>query len=230
MKLIVADDHPLIRDALADALKCLHSDAEVFTAENGTQVLDLLDEHTDVQLLLLDLFMPGAEGFKLLSRICAAFPDLKVVVMSGSEDRRHMQKSLDAGASGYIPKSENRDLTLSAIQLVLAGGIYVPPAIVGQGPGLSSTLDRGDTTGQPGSHPARIEGLTVRQVEVLRLIGLGQSNKEIARALGLSENTVKIHVAAIFRALNVNNRTQAAVVARERGLLDETEPSMSGAP
>ena len=213
MKTIIADDHPLIRESLTQVLQGLAAGHPVLQATTAQETRDLLDRQPDTELLLLDLVMPGANGLELLEHVCRRYPDLKVIVLSASEDPLHMRRSLDIGACGFIPKSAPSAILLSAIQLVIDGGIYVPPELI--------------TTEQKDPAPRTVRrsnawqtGITPRQREVLGLLTEGKSNKEIARGLDLSEHTVKIHVASILRALGVTNRTQAAIAAREQGLLE----------
>jgi len=209
MKALIADDHALLRVGLTSALAQLGDGPPVcLEAEDASQVMETLSVHPDLDLVLLDLFMPGANGFELLSNVCNTAADAPVVVLSASEDTAHMRKALDCGASGFISKSAPRDVMISALRLVLAGGIYVPPDLV-----RAQLQDVGN--GPAGEIAAA--ALTARQRDVLKLLGLGRSNKQIARELDVSENTVKIHVAAILRALGAANRTEAVAVARAQG-------------
>jgi len=222
LKALIADDHALLRVGLTSALGQLGDGPLVcFEAADAAQVTETLRAHPDLDLVLLDLFMPGANGFELLSNVCNAASDAPVVVLSASEDTVHMRKALDCGASGYISKSAPRDVMISALRLVLAGGIYVPPDLV---------------RAQPPDAASRLTGviaaaaLTARQQDVLRLLGQGRSNKRIARELDVAENTVKIHVAAILRALGAANRTEAAVIARAQGFDFGDSPHAQRAP
>ncbi|MFE8034439.1 LuxR C-terminal-related transcriptional regulator [Thiohalocapsa marina] len=205
----MADDHALLRLGLIDALTQMDPQLQAHEAADATQVLEQLAAVPDADLILLDLFMPGANGFELLSQVCERSP-APVVVLSASELVADMRSALDCGAAGYIPKSTPRELLLSALQLVLAGGTYAPPALVqaGKQPGASGNA----TT--PTADPA---ALTSRQQQILRMIGRGYSNKQIATELHLAENTVKVHVTNILRQLGVGNRTEAVTLARERG-------------
>jgi DNA-binding NarL/FixJ family response regulator len=189
----------------------LDPEATTYEASDANEVMGILSAHPDLDLILLDLVMPGANGFDLLSQVCDAASGASVVVLSASDDTAHMRKALDCGAAGFIQKSTAREVMLSALRLVLAGGIYVPPDLVhapatseGAGPPPLGSEETGTT-------------LTTRQRDVLRLIAQGRSNKQIARDLDLSQNTVKIHVAGVLRALGAANRTQAVMLARERG-------------
>ena len=215
MKTLVADDHALLRSGLIEALSRLDPEATTYEASNADEVMGILSAHPDLDLILLDLFMPGANGFDLLSQVCDTASGASVVVLSASDDTAHMRKALDCGAAGFIPKSTAREVMLSALQLVLAGGIYVPPDLV-HAPATSPATPEGDGPPPPGSEEAGTT-LTPRQQDVLRLIAQGRSNKQIARDLDLSQNTVKIHVAGVLRALGAANRTQAVMLARERG-------------
>lgn len=216
MKILIADDHELIRQGLRQTLQSGTLDAEVLEARSAEETLAIVASQRDLGLVLLDLFMPGTGEFELLERLCNDFPELPLVVLSGSRNPSHMRHCIDAGAAGFIPKSAGADVMLKAIDLVLAGGLYIPPELLQPG---------GETAGLPPElQPASAlateipDSLTHRQIEVLRLLGDGMSNKRIARQLGLSENTVKIHVTSILRALELDNRTQAGIVAQKMGL------------
>lgn len=215
--LLLADDHALVREGLKHSLRPLAPDLGFVEAASGDEVMAALARHTDLDLALLDLVMPGNNGFGLLTQVCDTCPELPVVMLSATSDPHTIRKAIDIGAAGFITKSATAEAMLSALRLVLAGGVHVPPETFG-----STSASRGDAAswseqlaGQPGSPLA---GLTGRQMEVLACICQGKSNKHIARELDMSGNTVKTHLAAIFRTLGVDNRTQAAVVAREQGL------------
>jgi DNA-binding NarL/FixJ family response regulator len=208
MKVLIADDHALLRTGLAHSLGELAPGTTAYEAADATQVLETLGTHSDLDLILLDLFMPGANGFELLSQVCGSATAAPVVVLSASEDAGHMRKALDCGAAGFIPKSAPREVMLSALRLVLAGGVYLPPELMRAPPPSPAQEASPDDPGV----------LTERQREVLQRLTQGSSNKQIARDLGLSENTVKVHVAAILRALGASNRTEAALQARELGI------------
>lgn len=207
-RILIADDHALIRDGIRGQLRGLGSEVTTVEARDWTETLAAAAAHPDLELALVDLRMPGKEGFAALAELLRTNPSLPVLVLSASEDVRDMRAVLRLGAMGYVSKSEPAAIMLDAIRLVLDGGVYVPPALAG--PGFD---------GQVVSHqPDPALGLTARQLEVLRLIVEGKSNKEIARVLHLAHATVKVHLAAIFRALEVENRTQAAIAAERLGL------------
>ncbi|CAG0985009.1 Transcriptional regulatory protein DegU [Burkholderiales bacterium] len=199
-KIGLADDHPIMRAALAAALRELDSPHFVESSD-ASGALSMLDEHPDLDLLLVDLRMPGANGLDTVRALRERAPQVPVVVVSAEENPSHVAALMALGISGYLPKSEPLAVIVSAVRIVLAGGTYVPPRLLAAG----AWPDAG------------VPGLTPRQVEVLRLLAQGLPNKSIASALGVSEGTVKVHLIAVFRALNVRNRT-AAVLAAQRYL------------
>lgn len=218
MLVLLADDHALVREGLKHSLVELESDIEFIEAATAAEVVDRLSSHPTIKLALLDLVMPGSNGFELLAHVCNTYPSLPVTILSGSDDPAQMRKALDIGASGFITKSVSAEIMLSALRLVMAGGIYVPPDMVR--PSSASTEEISDTYPRLPlgiDKETQPDVLTARQHEVLERLEQGKSNKQIARELDLSENTVKIHVARILRALGVSNRTQAAVIARAQG-------------
>ncbi len=217
MKILVVDDHVLIRDALRSVLKELKGDAEILEASDSGQAMTLVKEHDGVGLILLDLNLPDRDGFAVLAELRERYPATAVVVLSGQQDRDSVVKALDLGALGFIPKSGQRDVMVSALQLVFAGGIYIPPEILMRG-GPSSSQPEGKpaTTNRPRVKPSDL-GLTERQLDVLALMMQGKSNKAICRVLNLAEPTVKNHVTAILKALEVTNRTEAVIAVGELG-------------
>lgn len=214
MKFLIADDHPLFREALQGILQQLDAEAQCLEAGNCAEVCALIEQHPDLDLLLLDIVMPCGEGrvIDVLPRLAEQCPELPVVMLSASEDPNDIWQALDYGAMGYIPKSLPVRVMVSALRLVLAGGVYVPPHLVNSS---MRPENRGYETKKSGAAP-----LTPRQWEVARLLQKGKSNKEIGRILGLSPETVKVHLTAIFRALGVNNRTRA-VMELERLKLED---------
>jgi two-component system, NarL family, nitrate/nitrite response regulator NarL len=208
MKYLIIDDHAILRDGIAVLLRQADRDAIVLEASDGAQGLTMTRDNPDLDLVLLDLEMPGLSGRPALEEFGKHHPHLPVVILSSSEDERDVRLALASGALGYVPKSASAKTLLAALQLVLRGEVYVPPLLLG----LASPRS-GD-----GEESVRAEHLTERQMDVLRLIERGKSNKEISSELGLSEKTVKVHVTAIFRALNVENRGQAARAVRRGGV------------
>lgn len=212
MKILIVDDHPIYRKGLIALLDQMEPDMGLLQANDGAQALALIAENDDLDVVILDLVIPGMDGLRAIAEFGKIRPELPVIILSSSENPADVRAALANGALGYVPKSAAEHTLLSAIRVVLNGDIYVPPFVLLQTePGPSAGL-----TIAPGSdRPV----LTERQIEVLRRISAGQLNKIIAVELGLSEKTVKSHITAIFRALNVMNRSQAAVVAREAGII-----------
>jgi len=211
MQLLMADDHALFRDGFSLLLKQLEPGIRVIEAGCFEAALACACSEPDLDIALLDLNMPGMNGIEGVTRFREQAEAVPVVVISASEDAADIRQLLDAGAAGYIPKSSSSQVMLSALRLVLAGGVYVPVDI----------LRDMDAQAEPLRKHRHGVQLTDRQLDVLRLIIQGKPNKIIARELQLSEGTVKIHLASIYRALNVCNRTEAAMVAQSLGLLPD---------
>ena len=212
MKILIADDHEMFRDGLRHVLDQLGGDLTIVEAADFLQAIAAVEREPDIDIVLMDLSMPGMEWSEGLERLKAMLPEaVPLIVLSASDDRRHVLQAVNLGAAGFIPKTSSSRIMLSALKLVLSGGVYLPPALlessVGIGAGGSATVDE-----------QAVSFLTPRQREVLTLLGQGKSNKEIARVLELAEGTVKLHVTAILKALNVNNRTRAVVAASQLGL------------
>jgi len=205
-KFVIADDHALFRTGLRLLLSDGCGPAQVREGSSVPELRTLLDDESVVDLVVVDLFMPGMNGGTTIRELRIAFPGLRFVVMSASEERQHVLDALAAGAFGYIPKSLEPSAMISAFQQILSGGIYAPTLLLTEPPASQ------ESTSAP-VDPQIISTLTPRQCDVLRLLGKGQANKEIARALDISEGTVKIHLAAIFRLLDVRNRTEAVLKA-----------------
>ncbi|MCO5763732.1 MAG: response regulator transcription factor [Chromatiaceae bacterium] len=208
MKILLADDHPLFREGVKPVLKKLEDEVTIIEAMDFPSAFDTTHRHRDLDLALLDLNMPGMAGVDGVIRFRATFPDIPVVVLSAAEDSAEIQHLLNEGASGYISKSSPSDLILSALRLVQSGGIYVPTHL------LSANVD----AVLPDAKLMKQYGLTYRQLQVLRELANGLSNKQIAKILQVTEGTIKVHMASIFRQLNVNNRTEALLVAQKMGL------------
>ncbi len=220
MKFLVIDDHELIREAIRGALTQLESDAEIFEASDGAQAIPLVEQHPDLDLILLDLNLPDRDGFSMLVELRRNHPGISVVVMSAQQDQDSVVRALNMGALGFIPKSVPRKVILSALQLVMSGGIYIPPQALstGQPKAMAQATPAPQasvTSAAPTARDAKVApadlGLTERQADVLALIMQGMSNKAICRALDLSEPTVKTHVSAILRALKVSSRVEIVV-------------------
>ena len=205
MKILVVDDHPLIVDALEQALPELDPRLAVLGAVNREQTLTALARHPDASLVLLDLALPGAHGLDLLAELRRDYPHLPIVVLSATHDRATVGAALAAGARGYVSKTASTEALIDAVRTVLSGGRGVTADIA---PAAART---------PGMSTGML-GLTQRQAEVLQLLVQGKPNKLICRDLKLSEGTVKVHVSAILKALNVHSRSQAIVELARRGV------------
>jgi DNA-binding NarL/FixJ family response regulator len=234
MKILVVDDHELIREALHGVLKELKRDAIVLEAADSRQAMRYVSEQADIGLILLDLNLPDRDGFSVLSELRERHPAISVVVLSARQDRDSVVRALHLGALGFIPKSGQREVMLSALQLVFAGGIYIPPEILAQAdPSLPSPkLTR--VAGDMAPVTPTDLGLTGRQLDVLALMMQGKSNKAICRVLDLAEPTVKNHVTAVLKGLRVTNRTEAVIAVGELGwqlpLAESRQPGAQSPP
>ena len=212
MKLLIVDDHSIVREGVAALLAQPGAGVVVLQAPSAALGMTEIDAHRDLDAVLLDLNMPGEDGISALREIGKRRPDLPVIVLSSSEDPADVRDALAAGAFGYLPKSSNPRTLMSALRLVLSGEVYVPLIMLRETdskPGQDAAPRRGD----------RPNLLTERQVDVLRLLARGLSNKEIGRELSVAERTVKAHVTAIFRSLGVVNRAQAIDAATRDALI-----------
>jgi DNA-binding NarL/FixJ family response regulator len=215
MKFLVVDDHTLVRDALSSVLRQLKNDALISPVSTCRQAMQLLEETADFDLVLLDLTLPDRDGFSLLAELRDRYPALPVVVLSASQERNDVLRALDLGAVGFIPKTTSREIMLSALQLVFCGGVYIPTEILQDAPAVRPKTQQ-TSPDQARTTPFDL-GLTERQLDVLSLMMQGKSNKRISRALDLAEPTVKNHVTAILKALNVTNRTEAVIAVTKMG-------------
>ncbi|MFO6423098.1 response regulator [Motilimonas sp. KMU-193] len=202
--IVIADDHPLFRNALYQAVHMAVNNANLLEADTIDGLLALLEQTEDVDLLLLDLKMPGANGFSGLTHLRGLYPDLPVVVVSASEDEAVIRKAIKLGAMGFIPKSAPMKQLVNALNQTLAGDPWIPEGI---------DLDQAESD-QP-DFADKLAQLTPQQYRVLVMLNEGLLNKQIAYELGVSEATVKAHVTAIFRKLEVSNRTQAVIALQQ---------------
>jgi DNA-binding NarL/FixJ family response regulator len=237
MKVLLVDDHPLILSALQGVISGLGSDVSVATAASARELRQKLAADADYDLLLLDLQLGDADGFDVLAEMRREHPALPVVVVSGTDRAADVLRAIDLGAMGFVPKRASNELLFEALRLVMSGGIFVPPVPAGLGNGLPHAAQEPAPLLSPRAQPApgalpavpHVAGLTPRQHEVLGKLLLGLPNKLIARELNLSVETVKDHVAAVLRVLNVSTRTQAVLavsrLTQQQGTAAPSAPS-----
>jgi DNA-binding NarL/FixJ family response regulator len=214
--LLIADDHPLFRAALRGAAKDAVPDLEVREADSLESVLARLEEEPGIDLVLLDLHMPGNHGLAGLAAIRAQHPGVAVVVVSANDDPRVVRRALDHGAAGYLPKSTGLDDLREAIRSVLALEQWLPTK-------LRAAVEGAPSAPADAVLAARLASLSPQQFRVLALVAEGLLNKQIADRLGVQERTVKAHLTSIFERLGVRNRTQASVILRELELSDPSK-------
>jgi len=202
-RILIADDHPLVRGALRQAVAGAVAGADIIECGSLEDVTKALDSCSDVDLILLDLAMPGVRGFSGLMYLRAQHPSAPVVVVSGNEDRSVIRLCIDFGASGFIPKSTDMETMRAAMLAVLAGEVWTPADVDLNDPGDRETIES----------VRRLASLTPQQVRVLMMLSEGLLNKQIAYELSVSEATVKAHVSAILQKLGVESRTQAVIAA-----------------
>ncbi len=214
MNMLLVDDHPLLRGGMRFLLRSLDAGLEMDEASTCTEALELAAARS-YDLVLLDLNMPGLNGLDALDALRDAVPGTPLVVLSGEENPRVVRAAVEHGAMGFIPKSSTPEVLVQALQLVLAQGVYLPPAVLEAARPVSSPVASSAQSAATGSV---LSGLTPRQMEVLRCVIKGKPNKAIARELHLSEGTVKAHLSAVFLALGAHNRTEAVYAAAKLGL------------
>ncbi|MGA2565603.1 MAG: response regulator transcription factor [Pseudolabrys sp.] len=202
-RLVIADDHPLFRGALREAVTGLFKRVDIAEAGTFNEVAELLERGSDVDLVLLDLAMPGVRGFSGLMYLRAQYPGVPVIVVSANDDPAAIRRCMEFGASGFIPKTLGIEAMRGAISRILSGGVWTPPDV-----DLSTGSDA-----ETAALMARMATLTPQQVRVLMMLSEGLLNKQIAYQLGVSEATVKAHVSAILQKLGVESRTQAVIAA-----------------
>jgi len=212
MKMLLIDDHPLFVEGIRGVLQRLDDAIDIQTSGSCEEALALTENDDDYDLVLLDLNLPGVSGLDGMQQLRHQLPATPIVLLSASEDRNKVLRAIELGAKGYIPKSSTPDVIITALQLVLSGGVYLPMAVL-------------DTVNNSQAKTCTVDGqtLTPRQTEVLALLAEGHTNKAIGNQLEMAENTVRVHVSAILRFLGVDNRTEASVAAARMGLLTEGE-------
>lgn len=222
MKLMLVDDHALLREGLAAVITQMDEINDVIQQANGNDGLAYALSDDDLDIVLLDYDLGDTDGLSVLQQIKAQRPELPVVMLSAHQEPDLIHKALNHHASGFITKTSTSEVMISAIKLVLAGGIYIPTAILNNQPPPQQTTDTSPTKHLASKPIEREYQLTERQLDVVKELGKGLSNKEIARCLDMSPSTVKVHIAAILKEFDVKNRTQAAGIAKSAGLLDDS--------
>ncbi len=200
-RIVIVDDHPLFRGALSQALRSSLDRAEILEAGSLDELTEIIGKAAEIDLILLDLLLPGVQGLSGLLYLRAQHPEIPVVVVSATEDPQIIRRSIAFGASGFVPKSQPVDEIRSAVRRVLNGDVWTPPDIDMSVPADTKT----------GDLLSRLATLTPQQVRVLMMLGEGLPNKQIAYKLGVSEATIKAHVSAILQKLGVDSRTQAVI-------------------
>jgi DNA-binding NarL/FixJ family response regulator len=214
---IIVDDHPLFRGALGQALGNAFANAEVFEAGSLDELIERLATTTDIDLVLLDLTMPGVHGVSGLLYLRAQHPEVPVAIVSASDDPGTIRHCLDCGASGFISKSQPVEAIRDAIRRIMAGEVWLPPDV-----------DLGNLpTGETAELVSRLSTLTPQQVRVLMMLGEGLLNKQIAFKLSVSEATIKAHVSAILQKLGVDSRTQAVIAINKIGSVGGDWPRLA---
>jgi DNA-binding NarL/FixJ family response regulator len=221
MKVLIVDDHVLIREALHGVLAELVAHATILEAATGAQCMDAFEQAPDIDLILLDLALPDRDGFSLLGELRRRFATAAIVVLSATHDRERIKKAFDLGVAGFIPKATGREVMFNALQLVFAGGVYIPKEILQPEPLAVNPAQKLEE----GSRKQFLTGLglTDRQADVMLLVLEGKSNKLIARQLNMAEPTVKNHLTVILKALDVPSRTGAVskIAGLEKALLQK---------
>jgi DNA-binding NarL/FixJ family response regulator len=221
MKILLVDDHVLFREGIALLLRNLVADDSLYQAGTCEEAVARVAQDPSIELVLMDINLPGTSGINAISLLRSEFPLIPVVGLSSSDDKQTILDAIDAGAMGFIPKSSSSAVLFAALQLVLSKGIYIPPEAFLRDRGVvagSATPTSSDKSVSLHHTSPQDLGLTPRQSDVLFLILQGKSAKAIAKDLSLSSSTVKIHTSAALRALNVTTRTQAVIAAGRLGL------------
>lgn len=200
---LVVDDHPIVLEVMSAIVSAVFVQAQIYSADNLASAIEIAQITDGIELALLDLGLPDAVGLEVLNRFLAACPLIPAVVVSGAEERDVVLAALRAGARGYVPKTSKHDVIVAALRLVAAGGMYVPPQAIAEDSAAEAVL---------------AHSLTGRQMDVLRLMAKGLADKQIAKHLRISHDTVRNHARALYVALGVESRKEAARAATQRGI------------
>lgn len=222
MKILIADDHELFLKGLEMVLKDYNPEWEIVSAKSYTEIFSILKRDNDFGLVLTDLAMPGSRWLDAITSIHESLPETPIIILSAVFDKEVVQKTIEIGAAGYIPKTSSNAIIISAINLVVSGGVYIPPELLHHtDQNEFDLLKQVEKLTVAKNVEDNLKILSPRQIDVIRLISKGKSNKQIAYELGLTEGTVKLHVTAILKLLNVYNRTGAVVEATKLGLIHD---------
>ncbi len=224
MKVLIADDHPIFRTSLRQVLTNIATDVDVVEAGDFDEAIEIVTKRKDLDLVLVDLMMPGKEPIEGLQAVVRAVPEVPVVVVSAIENRRDAVQTINLGAMGYIPKTADHAEFVKMLKVVLDGGLCLPRNM------STSTPPRSPRPAVEYERLATNEllsGLTRRQLQVLALLAQGKSNVEIAEDLGVSDKTIRFYISAILKTLKVRNRTQAALIAA-RAIGDQSSERPGG--
>lgn len=230
MNILIADDHELFLKGLEFILKENLQNINITTAQSYTDIFAIIEHKQNFDLIITDLAMPGANWLTAVNKMHTLLPDTPVIIISAVFDKEILQQTLDIGVSGYIPKTASNNLIISAINLVLAGGVYIPHELLYS----TKSVQLSETTQKEFIAPLKTleklaidtpespkKGLTARQIDIVKCIAEGLSNKQIAYKLNLTEGTVKVHITIILKILNVKNRTSAVIEAAKRGYISD---------
>lgn len=217
MKIMIADDHNLVRDGLRPFLEELDPNVEVFEADSFHSAYDLAPTVDGLNLILMDLKMPGMNGFDGLVKMCEAHQKTPVVILSGHFNRHDVLEAVERGAAGYIPKTISGTAMVNALRLVLSGEKYIPSAAFQDSSENNDDMPIGSSSAPVETPDGPLSKLSDREREILGHLIDGNTNKEIARILGLQEITVKVHLRNIYRKMEASNRAQAVRIALQNG-------------
>jgi DNA-binding NarL/FixJ family response regulator len=225
MKILIADDHELFLKGLEFTLEQNLQNVEFTTAQNYSEIFSILEKEQDFDLIITDLAMPGANWLTAINKIHDTLPDTPIIIISAVFDKELLQQTLDIGVAGYIPKTASNNLIISAINLVLAGGMYIPHELLYSTKNSNLPSEKQKEYITPLKNLEKTDEnkktLTERQIDIVKCIAEGLSNKQIAYKLNLTEGTIKVHITIILKLLNVKNRTSAVIEAAKRGYISD---------
>lgn len=223
MRILVADDHELFLKGLEFILGDMNKDVELVFAKSYSEIFKIIDKDNNFNLILTDLAMPGANWEEAITHIHNVLPETPIIIISAVFDKEIVEKTIEIGVSGYIPKTSANAVIISAINLVMSGGVYIPSELLSRTTNGFDELKQVAQIFDSKAVEENIKTLTPRQIDVIKCISKGMSNKQIAFNLGLTEGTIKLHVTAILKILNVYNRTGAVMEADRLGLIKKND-------